>query len=101
MGKVLLLVPNLGSVVGSASGSLPQVLMMQTADQRYLNHLPTVGQLRRSRDRTVMGQGSMLTLGKDTPDRRGVSARPSPDAQVIGLARVGGLQHRYEWRLAA
>jgi hypothetical protein len=27
------------SVVGSASGSLPQVLMMQNADQRYLDHL--------------------------------------------------------------
>jgi len=59
MGKALLPVLNLGSVVGSASGSLPQVLMMQTADQRYLDHLPMVGQLHRSRDRTVMGQGSM------------------------------------------
>ena len=27
--------------------------------------------------------------------------RPSPDAQVIGLARVGGLHHRYVWREAA
>ena len=61
MGKVLLPVLNLGSVVGSASGSLPQVLMMQTADQRYLDHPPTVGQLHRSWDRTVMGQGSMRT----------------------------------------
>lgn len=41
------------------------------------------------------------TLGKDTPDGRVVFTRPSPDAQVIGLARVGGLQHRYEWRQAA
>jgi hypothetical protein len=59
MGKVLLPVPNLGSVVGSASGSLPQALMMQTADQRYLDHLPMVGQLHLSRDRTIMGKGTM------------------------------------------
>ena len=42
-----------------------------------------------------------LTLGKDAPDGRGVTARPSADAQVMALARVGGLQHRYEWREAA
>ena len=59
MGKVLLSVPNHGSVVGPVSGSLPPVVMMQTADQRHLEHLPTFGQLHRSRDRTVMGQGSM------------------------------------------
>lgn len=43
-----------------------------------------------------------LTLGKDTPDGRVVSTKPSAeDAQVMALPRVGGLQHRYEWRLAA
>jgi hypothetical protein len=36
MGKVLLSVPNLGLVIGSASGRLPLVVMMQTADQRHL-----------------------------------------------------------------
>ena len=59
MGKVLLLVPNLGSVVGSASGSLPQVLMMQTADQRHLDHHPMFRRLHRLRDWTVMGKGTM------------------------------------------
>jgi transposase InsO family protein len=42
-----------------------------------------------------------LALGKDTPDGRVVSASPSADARVVALARVGGLQHRYQWRLAA
>ena len=35
------------------------------------------------------------------PDRRVVTSKPSPNARVIALPRVGGLQHRYEWRQAA
>ena len=42
-----------------------------------------------------------LTLGEDTPDGRVVSAKHSAGAQVMELARVGSLQHRHEWRLAA
>lgn len=42
-----------------------------------------------------------LRLGKEAPDRRPVSRRPSPAAKVVSLPRVGGLQHRYEWREAA
>ncbi len=42
-----------------------------------------------------------LTLEKDSPDKRPVTKRPSPNAQVIALPRVGGLHHRYEWREAA
>jgi len=42
-----------------------------------------------------------LTLGKDTPNSRVVTSKPSPNARVIALPRVGGLQHRYEWRQAA
>jgi len=52
-----------------------------------------------------------LSLGKDAPDRRQVSRRPSPGAKVVALPRVGGLHHRYEhvprsfsdggWRQAA
>ncbi len=46
-----------------------------------------------------------LALEKDTPSHRAVEKRPSRDAQVIALPRVGGLHHRYEWsdgqRLAA
>ncbi|HRY49715.1 MAG TPA: integrase [Candidatus Paceibacterota bacterium] len=42
-----------------------------------------------------------LTLEKDTPNGRVVSIKTSADAQGIALPRVGGLQHRYEWRQAA
>ena len=38
-----------------------------------------------------------LALGKDPPESRPVTPRPSPTATVIGLPRVGGLHHRYEW----
>jgi hypothetical protein len=46
-------------------------------------------------DRTHLG------LDKDTPDGRLVTPRPSESARVVGLSRVGGLHHRYEWREAA
>jgi hypothetical protein len=42
-----------------------------------------------------------LTLGKDTPDGRVVTTKPSANAGVVALAQIGGLQHRYEWREAA
>jgi transposase InsO family protein len=42
-----------------------------------------------------------LGLEKDAPNRRIATARPSAGARVVGLPRVGGLQHRYEWRQAA
>jgi putative transposase len=38
---------------------------------------------------------------QDSPMGRPTEDRPSPEAQVIGLPRVGGLHHRYEWREAA
>ncbi len=38
---------------------------------------------------------------KDAPAGRSVETRPSPDARVAGLPRVGGLHHRYVWREAA
>jgi transposase InsO family protein len=37
----------------------------------------------------------------DAPAGRPTENRPSPDAQVVGLPRVGGLHHRYVWREAA
>ena len=46
-------------------------------------------------DRTHLG------LGKQTPNRRQVSKKPSPDAEFVALPRVGGLHHRYEWKQAA
>jgi putative transposase len=39
-------------------------------------------------------------LAKDTPNRRPIETRPSPEAAVIGSARLGGLHHRYSWREA-
>jgi transposase InsO family protein len=41
------------------------------------------------------------SLQKDTPNRRPVERKPSPDAVVISSARLGGLHHRYTWREAA
>ena len=38
---------------------------------------------------------------KDAPEGRAVDARPSPDAKVVGMPRVGGLHHRYVWKEAA
>jgi hypothetical protein len=42
-----------------------------------------------------------LALGKDAPNGRGVSSKPSPEACVVAPPRVGGLQYRYEWCQAA
>ena len=41
------------------------------------------------------------SLEKDTPNRRPVERKPSPNAVVISNARLGGLHHRYSWREAA
>jgi transposase InsO family protein len=38
---------------------------------------------------------------RDSPAGRPAAYRPSSEAQIIGLPRVGGLHHRYEWREAA
>ena len=38
---------------------------------------------------------------RDAPERRSVDVRPTLDARVVGLPRVGGLHHRYTWREAA
>ncbi len=38
---------------------------------------------------------------RDSPMGRPTEYRSSPEAQLLGLPRVGGLHHRYEWREAA
>jgi len=38
---------------------------------------------------------------RDSPMGRSTEHRPSSEAQIVGLPRVGGLHHRYEWREAA
>ena len=42
-----------------------------------------------------------LGLGKDAPSGRVTIARPSSEAQVVALPRVGGLHHDYVWREVA
>ncbi len=42
-----------------------------------------------------------LGLDRDTPNGRPVTPRPSPNARVVALPRVGGIHHKYEWREAA
>jgi hypothetical protein len=41
------------------------------------------------------------SLEKDTPNRRPVERKLSPNAVVISHTRLGGLHHRYSWREAA
>ncbi len=38
---------------------------------------------------------------RDSPHGRPAEIRPSEDARVVGLPRVGGLHHRYRWSEAA
>ena len=42
-----------------------------------------------------------LSLYEDSPQPRPAQPRPSADAEVIAIPRVGGIHHRYEWRDAA
>jgi len=42
-----------------------------------------------------------LGLAKDAPSGRVVTTRPSSEARILALPRVGGLHHRYAWRDAA
>jgi transposase InsO family protein len=41
------------------------------------------------------------TTLQDSPMGRPTECRPSPEARIVGLPRVGGLHHRYEWQVAA
>lgn len=40
-------------------------------------------------------------MDKDSPCHRHIERKPSDNAQVISLPRVGGLHHRYKWQEAA
>jgi hypothetical protein len=40
-------------------------------------------------------------LKKETPTPRVVERRPSGTAKLVGMPRVGGLDHRYQWQTAA
>jgi len=41
------------------------------------------------------------SLEKDTPNHRPIEQKPTADATVISMPRLGGLHHRYSWRQAA
>jgi transposase InsO family protein len=41
------------------------------------------------------------TMLQDSPMGRPTECRPSSKAQVVGIPKVGGLHHRYEWQEAA
>ncbi len=64
-------------------------------NERHLRHLMRSYLDYYHVDRTHLG------LKKDTPTGRPVTPRPSPDAELVALPRVGGLHHRYVWRAAA
>jgi len=40
-------------------------------------------------------------LNKDTPTSRVLERRQTDAARVLGVPRVGGLHHRYQWQIAA
>jgi hypothetical protein len=42
-----------------------------------------------------------LGIEKDTPNKRPVTPKMSPGEKVVATSRVGGLHHRYKWRVAA
>jgi transposase InsO family protein len=76
-----------------------------SARRELLDHVIVLGEqhLRRLlRDYVVYYNAERVhTQLRDSPAGRPTENRPSPDAQVVGLPRVGGLHHRYVWREAA
>ncbi|MBT4642189.1 MAG: transposase [Deltaproteobacteria bacterium] len=42
-----------------------------------------------------------LSLGRDSPLGREIQERPSESCKVKSISRLGGLQHRYEWKQVA
>jgi hypothetical protein len=79
----------------SAGVRFPRATRLVVFGQRHLF------QLLRSFVRYYHTDRCHMGLDGDAPDGRSVTPRPSPTAKVISLPRVGGLQHRYEWRDAA
>ncbi len=76
-----------------------------SARREFLNHVIVFNEphLRRLlRDYVVYYNAERVhTQLRDSPAGRPTEIRPSPDAQVVGLPRLGGLDHRYVWREAA
>ena len=77
-----------------------------TFRRELLDHVIVLGEqhLRRLGNAYVSyynGDRCHATLDGDAPDRREVTYRPRRPSKVVGLPRVGGLHHRYDWRDAA
>jgi putative transposase len=64
-------------------------------NDRHLRRLLSDYDAYHHHDRTHLG------LAKATPANRLQQTRPSDDAEVVALPRLGGLHHRYEWRTTA
>jgi transposase InsO family protein len=73
--------------------------------RELLDHVVVLGEdhLRRLLHEYVLYYNSerVHTSIGDAPEGRAVHERPSDQAKVIGLRRVGGLHHRYVWAEAA
>ena len=74
--------------------------------QEMLNHVIVLGEqhlrlLLRDYVAYYHEDRTHYTLGKDAPLHRRTTGKPSPEAQITALPRVGGLHHRYEWHEAA
>ena len=68
---------------------------MIVLNERYLRRLVRSYVEYYQKDRTH------LSLAKDTPAGRPVTPRPTAEASVVAVPRIGGLHHRYEWQAAA
>ncbi|MBU3914102.1 integrase core domain-containing protein [bacterium] len=42
-----------------------------------------------------------LSLGRDSPLGRNVQEKPSESGKIISISKLGGIQHRYEWKEVA
>jgi transposase InsO family protein len=42
-----------------------------------------------------------LAIGRDSPNGRKTQKKPSRNAEIVAIPKLGGLQHRYEWKKAA
>ena len=42
-----------------------------------------------------------LAIGRDSPNGREIQKKPDEKAEVVAIPKLGGLQHRYEWKKAA
>ena len=71
-----------------------EALAVIVLNERHLHRLLSQFVAYYHDDRTHLG------LGKSTPSMRVPTSKANGDATIAGHSRLGGLRHRYEWRLA-